>query len=300
MQIGAETLSVVDVSDISERKQHEREMEALAGVSSALRPSLSQAEIVPVVLQQLEDRLNVHGAFISLREKDSISARIVMGCGTWAALSGMEVPAHTSLCYQVMETGKMSVNNQAAADPLFPFPELIDGVKAIASVPLIAQGEVFGALTVGYERPIQSEEVHLLTAISDIAASVIRQARLFEQTSQQAAELEKAYDDTIEGWALALEMRDIETQNHSKRVIQMTLRLSQAMGLSEDEMVHIRRGVILHDIGKMGIPDSILLKPGPLTDEEWVTMRKHTEFAMQMLREIEFLRPGPGYSLLPS
>lgn len=292
VDIGGQTQSVVYVSDISRRKQREREMGAIAGVSAALRTAFTQGDILPVILQQLIDRLSVHGAFISLREDGSNTTRIVLGCGTWSGLGGMLVSGHDSLCCQVVQTGKMYLNNQAASDPLFPFPQLIDGVKAIASVPLIAQGEVFGALTVGYERPIHPEEVAILTAISDIAASAIRQARLYEQTSRQAAELEEAYTATIEGWAHALELRDSETQGHSKRVTEMTLKLAERMGLTEAEMMHIRLGALLHDIGKMGIPDSILLKPGPLSADEWVIMRKHPDFAMQMLREIEFLAPA--------
>jgi PAS domain S-box-containing protein/putative nucleotidyltransferase with HDIG domain len=292
VEIGGQTLSVVFIDNISERKQREREMEAIAGVSAALRTAITLADILPVILQQLVDRLSVHGAFISLRNPVSGEVRVELGCGTWAALNGRFLPDRPSLCGQVLETGKMYFNNQANQDELFPFPDLIDGVKAIASVPLITQGQIYGALTVGYERPIQPAEVNILTAISDIAASAIQRARLFEKTSQQAKELSEAYDATIEGWALALELRDQETQGHSLRVTDLTLKLAAALGLDEEARVHIRRGALLHDIGKMAIPDNILLKPGPLTDEEWISMRKHPQHAYQMLSSIRYLHPA--------
>ena len=112
-----------------------------------------------------------------------------------------------------------------------------------------------------------------------------------EEALQRAhADLQEAYDKTIEGWVHALDLRDRETEGHTQRVTQMTVRLAQALGLSEDEIMHIRRGALLHDMGKMGIPDEILQKPGPLTDDEWVIMRKHPGMAYQMLSQIRYLK----------
>jgi HD-GYP domain-containing protein (c-di-GMP phosphodiesterase class II) len=113
-----------------------------------------------------------------------------------------------------------------------------------------------------------------------------------EQLLRTSEELRIAYDTTLDGWASALDLRDKETEGHSRRVTEMTLQLAQTMGISESELVHIRRGAILHDIGKIGIPDSILHKPGPLTEEEWVIMRKHPQLAYNMLSPIEYLHPA--------
>jgi HD-GYP domain-containing protein (c-di-GMP phosphodiesterase class II) len=99
-------------------------------------------------------------------------------------------------------------------------------------------------------------------------------------------------DATIEGWSRALSLRDKETEGHSRRVTAMSLRLARAMGLSEAELVHVRRGALLHDIGKMGIPDAILHKPGPLTDEEWEVLRRHPQYAHDWLAPIPALRPA--------
>jgi len=103
-------------------------------------------------------------------------------------------------------------------------------------------------------------------------------------------DLQEAYDKTIEGWVLALDLRDRETEGHTKRVTEMTVKLARQLNCTEEEIIHIRRGALLHDIGKMGIPDEILQKPGPLTDDEWVIMRRHPQYAYQMLAPINYLK----------
>lgn len=115
---------------------------------------------------------------------------------------------------------------------------------------------------------------------------------LLESLQFSNNELVLAYEITLEGWSRALDLRDKETEGHTQRVTDMSVRLARAMGLSEEELIHIRRGALLHDIGKMGIPDSILLKPGPLTEEEWVIMRKHPGYAYDLLAPITFLHPA--------
>ncbi len=106
------------------------------------------------------------------------------------------------------------------------------------------------------------------------------------------AELLRSYDATIEGWSRALDLRDHETEGHSRRVTEMTLRLAHAVGLPQEALLHIKRGALLHDIGKMGVPDRILLKPGPLDDAEWEIMRRHPALAYEMLSPTEFLVPA--------
>jgi len=105
-------------------------------------------------------------------------------------------------------------------------------------------------------------------------------------------ELAEAYDATIEGWSRALDLRDNETEGHTQRVTDMTVDLARLVGVPEEQIVHIRRGSLLHDIGKMGIRDEILLKPGPLTSEEWEMMHKHPSHAYEMLYPIAYLRPA--------
>lgn len=106
------------------------------------------------------------------------------------------------------------------------------------------------------------------------------------------ADLIASYDATIEGWVHALDLRDKETEGHSLRVTELTVSLARIAGFSAEDLLHIRRGALLHDVGKLGIPDSILLKPGKLTDEEWVIMRKHPQYAFDMLSHIDYLLPA--------
>ncbi len=116
--------------------------------------------------------------------------------------------------------------------------------------------------------------------------------RAEEQIRRLNAELTEAYDATIEGWSRALDCRDHETEGHSRRVTELTLRLACAVGLDGEELVHVRRGALLHDIGKMGVPDRVLLKPGPLDDGEWEMMRRHPSLAHEILEPVAFLRPS--------
>lgn len=113
-----------------------------------------------------------------------------------------------------------------------------------------------------------------------------------EQIRALNAELFQAYDATIEGWSRALDYRDHETEGHSRRVTELTLRLARALGVGEKDLVHVRRGALLHDIGKMAVPDSVLLKPGPLDEAEWEVMRRHPAYAHEMLAPVAFLRPA--------
>ena len=133
------------------------------------------------------------------------------------------------------------------------------------------------------------EWLNFLDALGRQTGIAIDDALLFEDLQRSNFDLEIAYDATIEGWSYALDLRDRETEGHTLRVTEMTIQLAQAMGLSHDQILHMRRGALLHDIGKMGVPDQILLKPGKLTEEEWGIMSKHPVYAYDMLRRIPYL-----------
>ena len=158
-------------------------------------------------------------------------------------------------------------------------------------VPMLAQDKIIGVVNLqSYQLNRYSQnDAELLTLVSSTFAVAIENARLFNGLRQSNTELSEAYDATISGWSKALDLRDMETEGHSQRVADLTVRLSHALGLSEKEIVQIRRGALLHDIGKIGVPDHILLKHGPLNDEEWIQMRMHPVYAYEMLRSIEFL-----------
>ena len=169
-----------------------------------------------------------------------------------------------------------------------------EGFVAYYAVPLIAKGTVLGVLEVFHRKRIASSEEWLsfLETLAGQAAIAIDNAVLFSKLERSNANLLRAYDATIEGWAYALDLKDEETEHHSQRVTELTMRIAKKVGIEAEHLVHVRRGSLLHDIGKMGIPDSILLKPGKLTDEEWVIMRKHPVYAFEMLSPISYLYPA--------
>jgi len=167
----------------------------------------------------------------------------------------------------------------------------VEGLKAYWGIPLIARGEVKGVLEVMKRTPFEPDEewYAYLETLAGQAAIAIDSSEMFEGLQRNNIDLRIAYDATIEGWSRALDLRDNETEYHTLRVVETSLELAAAMGIKNDDLIHIKRGALLHDIGKMGVPDEILHKPGPLTDEEWLIMRKHPQFAYEMLSPIGYL-----------
>lgn len=128
----------------------------------------------------------------------------------------------------------------------------------------------------------------ILSITRDITERILAERELRETHTR----LEQAYEATLQGWARALELRERETADHSRRVVELTIKVARRLEITGDELAHIQRGALLHDIGKLGVPDEILLKPSSLTADEWVIMRQHPEFARQMLSQIDYLIPS--------
>lgn len=143
-----------------------------------------------------------------------------------------------------------------------------------------------------YNRAELRARVRTVTRLNRYRQLMLERERLAEYFKRSKDDLARSYEATLAGWVKALDLRDKETEGHSQRVTDMTVHLAQAYGIVGEELDHIRRGALLHDIGKLGIPDSILHKPGPLTEEEWIIMRKHTMYAYEWLSPIEYLHPA--------
>jgi len=169
-----------------------------------------------------------------------------------------------------------------------------EGFKSYICVPLITKGTVLGVLEIFQRSPFNAspEWMSYFTALATQAAIGMHNANLFNDLERSTIELIHAYDATIEGWSRALDLREHETERHTARVTEMTLKLAKEFGVPAEEMIHIRRGGLLHDIGKMGVPDSILLKAASLTDEEWTIMRMHPQHAYEMIKPIHYLEPA--------
>ncbi|MFH2038321.1 MAG: HD domain-containing phosphohydrolase, partial [Chloroflexota bacterium] len=160
------------------------------------------------------------------------------------------------------------------------------------AIPLIVKGKAKGVLEIYHRSPLDPDQewFEFLNSLAGQAALAIDNDQLYYGLQRSNIELDLAYDATIEGWSQALDLRDQETEGHSQRVTEMAVKMAQSFGIYADELRQVRWGALLHDIGKMGVPDSILLKPGPLTDEEWVVMKKHPRLAYEMLASIQYLQ----------
>lgn len=167
-------------------------------------------------------------------------------------------------------------------------------LKACYAIPLIAKGSILGVFFLGHRSVLEPDQEWLdfLESLSRQATMAIESIKAFEDLQRTNFELALAYNRTIEGWSHALDLRDKETQDHTSRVTEMTVTLAHMADMNEAEIMHVRRGALLHDIGKMGIPDAILLKEDQLTTDEWDSMRMHPTYAYEMLSSIEYLRPA--------
>ncbi len=280
------------IRDISERKQHENELRAIATVSAALRSAPTRAEMLPAITEQLG--LLFHCEAISIEIIDPITGEAVLEVaqGAWTSLIGYRQPAGTGLNAILSETKQPYLDNQVGNNSQIGFPrQLMTSLVAVTGAPLLAQEQLIGFVWIGRKKEITQAEVRLLVSVANIAANAIHRATLHERTKKDAADLAQAYDTTLEGWVQALELRDQETEGHTRRVVQLSVKLAQAMGIQDGALENIRRGALLHDIGKMGVPDAILHKPGALDEREWHIMRQHPEYAYKLLEPIAYLRP---------
>jgi putative nucleotidyltransferase with HDIG domain len=265
---------------------------ALRSIDLAITSSLDLRLTLSILLEQVMDQLDLDAAAVLLLEPQTQTLR-------YAAGRGFRTPTIERTTLRLGE-------GAAGAAALDRRTELLDagmvrhslaqseGFVFSCIVPLIAKGAIKGVLEGHHRQPRQPdpEWVEFLETLAGQAAIAIDNATLFDSLQRSNVELSLAYDTTIEGWASALDLRDKDTQGHSARVTEMTLRLAREMGFTEAELVQMRRGALLHDIGKMGIPDAILLKPGPLTAEEWEVMRRHPALAHEMLSPIAYLGPA--------
>lgn len=292
-------IAIQNASLFESTRRRLSEIEAVHTMSTALRSARTLDEAMPIILDQLMSLLNAGGASLEMADAETGEIVTELARGAWEPVTGLRTPPGSGLSGHVIATGQPYVSTDVVADGKAVRPDLFFGTQAVACIPVIAQQQPIGTLWVGRTLPILQEEVSLLSAIGEMVGNAIRRMRLHEQTEDllddlQVAnrELAEAYDTTLEGWARALELRDKETEGHSRRVTELTLRLARCMGFPESEIPHLRRGVLLHDIGKMGISDQLLKKTGPLTDEEWVEMRKHPVFAYKLLKPIAYLQPA--------
>ncbi|GAB4504275.1 MAG: hypothetical protein Fur0043_12690 [Anaerolineales bacterium] len=281
-----------------ETQQRIQQLQALHAIDRAISASLDARVAFNILLEHTVRQLKIDAAGILLFNPGLLALEYAAGRGfksphyerTFLPIGeGTTVPL-------VLERQTTSIPNLAASQPPFQRTELAkaEGFVFYAATPLIAKGQIKGILEVFHRSPKSAtpEWLEFLEALAQQAAIAIENAQLFDYLQRANVELSLAYETTIEGWSSALDLRDKETEGHTQRVTALTLQLARAMGLPQEQLIHIRRGALLHDIGKMGVPDAILLKPGALTPAEWAIMRQHPQYAYEMLSAIEYLRPA--------
>jgi len=264
-------------------------IDLVIGSTTDLRVSLQ------VVLESIVHLLKVDAAGILFHNPGTLSLEYAGGVGFHSDVSGSAVRLGENLAGRAALTRQIiDVAELSKAELPLPFRQMIEheGFISYRGLPLIAKGDVKGVLEL-YHRsafPSNPEWNDLLNLLASQAAIAMDNAMLFNDLEHSNTELELAYDATIEGWAEALELRDHATGGHTRRILETTITLAHKMGIPNSELPNIRRGVLLHDIGKMGVPDYILLKSSLLTDEEWQIMRQHPLNAYNLLSKISYLR----------
>jgi putative nucleotidyltransferase with HDIG domain len=293
----SQSLLMLEQSVGDQLKLKQSQLRALMSVGQVINSSMGLTRVLEEVMDSLIFLMRAERGFLMLREPDGeLAVRIARGIAH-VNLDEEAFKVSRSVVRKVVETNAPVLTTNAQADPRFDAQMSVAAyhLRSILCVPLKLKDELIGVLYVdnrAHAGIFKENDLDLISAFADQAAVAINSARLFEDLQESHRELERAYQATLEGWVRALDLRDKETEGHTQRVTILTYRLARSMGMSDSELVHITRGALLHDIGKMAIPDGILLKPGQLTDDERKLIQKHPVYAYEMLSPIDFLVPA--------
>ena len=279
-------------------------IEALVKVGHVINSSLGLNQVLEQVMDSLIELVQAERGFLMLRQEDS-KAKVEIARGIDQVDLDADAFAFSwTIVQQVMSTGVPVLTTNAQEDPRFGMEASVVSLqlRSILCVPMKLKEEIIGVMFVDnriHTGLFKESDLELLSAFADQAAMAINNAQLFDELQaanknleDANAELQIAYEATLQGWVQALDLRDKETEGHTQRVTALTQELARSIGIQENELVHIKRGALLHDIGKMGIPDGILLKPGSLTQSERELIMQHPSLAYEMLNQIEFLKPA--------
>lgn len=289
--------------ELTQRREAEQRLQmqikrlsALQNINMAITTNIDLQIPLYLLLEQVTDQLGVDAADVLLMDEENQQLFFVAGRGFQTeALKYTKLNVGEGLAGRAAELmSVVHINNLSKEITSLKQSPLLEGESFVSyyGVPLISKGKVQGVLELFHRSPLNpdAEWDSFLNTLTSETAIAVDNALLFRDLEKSNLDLAVAYETTLEGWARTLELRDRETQGHSQRVLDMTLRLARKLGFTDEEIIHVQRGALLHDIGKMGVPDSVLLKEGPLNDEEWEIMHKHPVYAYDMLSTIPFLR----------
>lgn len=289
-------LAIVNTRLYKHARRRLENLQALRAIDIAIAANHDLQEMLIVLLDQITKQLRVDAAVILLL--DETNGYLEFGTSRGFETStlrytrlriGEGMAGRAAQQRQVVHIHDLRINPQTL---IMASSLKEENFVSYYAVPLISQEKVKGVLEIFHRTLLDSDKewFDFLEALAGQAAIAIESTTLFDDLQRTNDELSQAYDSTIEGWSHALDLRDKETEGHTRRVTELTLELARVFGFSDAELIHIRRGALLHDIGKMGIPDKILLKEGPLDPDEWDIMRQHPAFAHEMLVPIHYLR----------
>ncbi len=297
--IAAQAAIALDNARLLEQTQNQiDQLAALHDIDLVINSSLDLRVTLNILLDQVVEKLKVDAAAVLLLNPRSQMLEYTASRGFHTRIiEHYHLRMGEGISGQAaMERHLVQALNLGELDDDLAYTNLMqeEGFVSYYSVPLVAKGRVKGVLDIFNRTMLNPDQdwLNFLETLSGQAAIAIDNTSLLEDLHRTNVELSLAYDTTLEGWSKALDMRDRETEGHTQRVVDTTLRIAQTMGIDDEQLTLMRRGALLHDIGKMGIPDSILLKPGPLTDEEWVVMKRHPVYAYELIYPITHLRPS--------
>lgn len=277
-----------------------KELSTLLKVSSALASTLELDEVLRITIESATTLLSIEtGAIYTLENGDLYLGATVPPMPSEFPIELRLAPLknHPHICESVINKKPVYLPD-ARNVTLTPAEQVAVEERKLISLlyfPMLLKNDVIGVFIVGTSKGVRvftENELDLCAALASQSALAISNARLYKQAQQAIVDLTHAYDATLEGWSRVLDMRDHVTDEHTQRVADLTIALAKRMGIPKSKLGEIRRGVLLHDIGKMGIPDVILQKPDVLNESEWKIMQMHPQLAYQFLSHINYLKPA--------
>lgn len=295
--MGANAILRTDLYEMTRRRLEQ--IEALHQIDMAINANTDLNSTLNVFLEQVLVHMKVDAADILTYEESSRSLIYATGKGfNRKPISFYNIQLGNGCAGSIAQTrrmrwsGNLMIDIEAQNECNLRWPG--EGFSSYCGVPLIAKGMIKGVLELFHRKPLQPDDewFKFLDTMSGQAAIAIDNATMFNRLEQSHLELMLAYDSTLEGWARSLELHELEAPGHAQRIVMLAQMLAHETGMAQNEMIHFRRGVLLHDVGKIAIPTAILNKPGKLTEEEWNIVRQHPQKAFEILSGISFLQPA--------
>jgi PAS domain S-box-containing protein len=296
--IGDQAASALRRTKLREQIEHRlSQLQALHTIDLTINASLDLSVTLEVLLTQVTDQAGAAAADILAFNPQTQMLTYLAGRGfrskgieTAQLRLGKEYAGRAALECRIVSEPDLPARRESL---LRGFLHSVEGFVSCVCVPLIAKGQVKGVLEIFYRTPFQpdSEWLELVETLGTQAAIAIDNAELFDRLQRSNLELALAHDATIAGWSRALELRDPAPAGRTLRVTALTLRLARALGMREPELIHLRHGALLHDVGALSIPDTLWRKRGALTPEETQIVQEHPSQAHAILSSIPYLRP---------